>query len=127
MHRCTHQSLSLVWRDDGDLDTFGGGDVVYDFLLRVRTFGAGELHVKNVRHFSDERQPTGQFPSDFFRLFSETLRLGLLRRVVHGTRVLHGGVGGTRFRRRDRKKTHKINDCARTNGRTCTKNVNLFK
>lgn len=102
----THQSLGLIRRDDGDLVCQGnaavgdgGGDAVRVFLRRGRTFGAGEFYVKYVRHFGDERKSTRQFPTDFLRLLSEPLRLGLLRRVVHGTRVLHGG-GGTRSRRR---------------------------
>jgi len=72
-----------------------------DFVRCGRTFGAGELNVKYVGNFSDERQPARQFPADFLRLFPEPLRLGLLRGVVHGTRVLHGRcTGGARSRRR---------------------------
>lgn len=105
----SHQSLGLVGRDDGDLvrrdGPIGGVFVSGDgFMGRGRrTVGAGELHVKYVRHFSDEREPAGQFPADFLRLFLEPLRLGLLllRHVVHGTRAFHRGGGGARRSRRE--------------------------
>jgi len=103
-----------------------------DFMRRRRTFGASELNIKYVGNFGDERQPAGQFPPDFLWLFPETLRLSLLRNVVHGTRVLHGCRcgGGARSRRRGKltrmphKRTrshmHNVNprwcdnDCERT-------------
>lgn len=81
-----------------------------DFVRRGRTFGACELNVKYVWHFGDERQPAGQFPADFLGLFPKTLRLSLLRNVVHGTRVLHGFcTGGARSRHSGKltRKPHK--------------------
>jgi len=134
----TYQSLSLIGSDNGDLvrlldGTVGGGrrDAMDDFVRRRRTFGASELNVKYVGNFGDKRQPARQFPSDFLWLFPETLRLSLLRNVVHGTRILHGcRCGGARSRWRGKltRMPHKLtrshmhnvnprwsnNDCERT-------------
>jgi len=62
----THQSLSLVWSDYGNLMRLldstvsgGRGEAMNDFVRRGRTFRAGELNVKYIGHFGDERQPAG--------------------------------------------------------------------
>lgn len=102
---CTHQSLCLVRRDDGDLvHQDDGGDRDSEFLRRGgdgRTIGCGKLHVENVRHFSDERQPARKLPTDFLRLFPEPQRLGRLSCRRRGTRGVLLHRGGARTRRRD--------------------------
>lgn len=104
--------MGLVRSNDGDfvrVDFAVGGGGGRDFRLAVAaavwTFGRTviivKLHVEYVWHFGNEWQSARQFPSDFFRLFSETLRFGVV--VLHGTRVLHDGEGA-RFRYRRKMK-----------------------